>query len=124
MIAAHLRHDLGDPAHTADAVAPRALLAVHLAEDVVEEDIGAARRVGAGVIADHGVEAEGGLHRFAFEPGVEHRARRFGEKVEHIALLFEAEGRKSSEEHTSELQSLMRISYAVFFLKKPTHNTG
>src|SRR3546814_4641217 len=24
----------------------------------------------------------------------------------------------SSEEHTSELQSLMRISYAVFFLKK------
>src|SRR3546814_6799903 len=30
-----------------------------------------------------------------------------------------------SEEHTSELQSLMRISYAVFCLKKthePTHN--
>src|SRR3546814_3269892 len=27
-----------------------------------------------------------------------------------------------SEEHTSELQSLMRISYAVFFLKK-TNNT-
>src|SRR3546814_4673017 len=26
-----------------------------------------------------------------------------------------------SEEHTSELQSLMRISYAVFFLKKKTH---
>src|SRR3546814_3207524 len=28
-----------------------------------------------------------------------------------------------SEEHTSELQSLMRISYAVFCLKKKTHNT-
>src|SRR3546814_8466652 len=32
-----------------------------------------------------------------------------------------------SEEHTSELQSLMRISYAVFCLKKkkrkPTHNS-
>src|SRR3546814_6651431 len=29
-----------------------------------------------------------------------------------------------SEEHTSELQSLMRISYAVFCLKKQnTHNT-
>src|SRR3546814_1596662 len=27
-----------------------------------------------------------------------------------------------SEEHTSELQSLMRISYAVFCLKKQTHN--
>src|SRR3546814_3071572 len=30
-----------------------------------------------------------------------------------------------SEEHTSELQSLMRISYAVFCLKKKTqHNTS
>src|SRR3546814_7623349 len=28
-----------------------------------------------------------------------------------------------SEEHTSELQSLMRISYAVFCLKKNTNNT-
>src|SRR3546814_4189409 len=28
-----------------------------------------------------------------------------------------------SEEHTSELQSLMRISYAVFCLKKKTKNT-
>src|SRR3546814_1095619 len=29
--------------------------------------------------------------------------------------------RERSEEHTSELQSLMRISYAVFCLKKKTH---
>src|SRR3546814_9149336 len=29
-----------------------------------------------------------------------------------------------SEEHTSELQSLMRISYAVFCLKKNTHNAN
>src|SRR3546814_2662832 len=28
-----------------------------------------------------------------------------------------------SEEHTSELQSLMRISYAVFCLKKKRHDT-
>src|SRR3546814_3699512 len=28
-----------------------------------------------------------------------------------------------SEEHTSELQSLMRISYAVFCLKKKNHTT-
>src|SRR3546814_1552625 len=54
--------------------------------------------------------------------------RRFGRN--------EANGRRSqaherdgheerrSEEHTSELQSLMRISYAVFCLKKKkTHNT-
>src|SRR3546814_7833862 len=30
---------------------------------------------------------------------------------------------KRSEEHTSELQSLMRISYAVFCLKKKNKNT-
>src|SRR3546814_6459760 len=30
---------------------------------------------------------------------------------------------KRSEEHTSELQSLMRISYAVFCLKKKKHTT-
>src|SRR3546814_2624869 len=32
-------------------------------------------------------------------------------------------GDARSEEHTSELQSLMRISYAVFCLKKNTKNT-
>src|SRR3546814_3726275 len=31
--------------------------------------------------------------------------------------------RQRSEEHTSELQSLMRISYAVFCLKKKIHTT-
>src|SRR3546814_14703439 len=32
-----------------------------------------------------------------------------------------APGSRRSEEHTSELQSLMRISYAVFCLKKKTN---
>src|SRR3546814_9723300 len=32
-------------------------------------------------------------------------------------------GHRRSEEHTSELQSLMRISYAVFCLKKKKKNT-
>src|SRR3546814_2971558 len=43
--------------------------------------------------------------------------------------FFETSGKRlrqalgcRSEEHTSELQSLMRISYAVFCLKKKTHN--
>src|SRR3546814_4743762 len=31
---------------------------------------------------------------------------------------YTADPKKGSEEHTSELQSLMRISYAVFCLKK------
>src|SRR3546814_8853946 len=34
------------------------------------------------------------------------------------------DGYPRSEEHTSELQSLMRISYAVFCLKKKIHNTN
>src|SRR3546814_3295132 len=33
-------------------------------------------------------------------------------------------GESRSEEHTSELQSLMRISYAVFCLKKKTNKTN
>src|SRR3546814_9676602 len=36
----------------------------------------------------------------------------------HVAWALAAGGRLRSEEHTSELQSLMRISYAVFCLKK------
>src|SRR3546814_3708318 len=40
------------------------------------------------------------------------------------AKNFRAWLRKRSEEHTSELQSLMRISYAVFCLKKKTHTTN
>src|SRR3546814_9708791 len=43
-----------------------------------------------------------------------------GMSVEQIllAVLARAEDPNRSEEHTSELQSLMRISYAVFCLKK------
>src|SRR3546814_5252480 len=36
----------------------------------------------------------------------------------HAGLCLEADQKARSEEHTSELQSLMRISYAVFCLKK------
>src|SRR3546814_4916480 len=44
-----------------------------------------------------------------------------GFTVKDGARLIEAL-QKRSEEHTSELQSLMRISYAVFCLKKKKHN--
>src|SRR3546814_8501890 len=44
------------------------------------------------------------------------RARRHAFGTVQIACRFLANTR--SEEHTSELQSLMRISYAVFCLKK------
>src|SRR3546814_8132726 len=45
------------------------------------------------------------------------RGERDGQRVE---VLVGEDDR--SEEHTSELQSLMRISYAVFCLKKTTHS--
>src|SRR3546814_10156897 len=38
-----------------------------------------------------------------------------------VAAIAAHEGAPRSEEHTSELQSLMRISYAVFCLKKKKH---
>src|SRR3546814_1122503 len=60
---------------------------------------------------------------------IEHRTTRvkrpqsngFVERLHRTLLAehFRVQGRKKrSEEHTSELQSLMRISYAVFCLKK------
>src|SRR3546814_10059311 len=39
-----------------------------------------------------------------------------------VSLVHEWQTQNRSEEHTSELQSLMRISYAVFCLKKTTNN--
>src|SRR3546814_4175970 len=39
----------------------------------------------------------------------------------HLVALLDDQSR--SEEHTSELQSLMRISYAVFCLKKTKYHT-
>src|SRR3546814_6499863 len=41
--------------------------------------------------------------------------------VTFLLLRMDAEPMPRSEEHTSELQSLMRISYAVFCLKKKTN---
>src|SRR3546814_4812529 len=45
-----------------------------------------------------------------------HRVRYAG--PDHLVLPVHGIAIKRSEEHTSELQSLMRISYAVFCLKK------
>src|SRR3546814_1751092 len=62
--------------------------------------------VGVGPVAQAGAEAFGVRPRHADIIRVEKLLRR------QLALR--------SEEHTSELQSLMRISYAVFCLKKKT----
>src|SRR3546814_2514247 len=49
------------------------------------------------------------IHRLLDHPGM----------IDTVAGWIDAE---RSEEHTSELQSLMRISYAVFCLKKKTNH--
>src|SRR3546814_8908042 len=43
--------------------------------------------------------------------------------VNHQNIVLFGQGDDRSEEHTSELQSLMRISYAVFCLKKKNKTT-
>src|SRR3546814_7408514 len=42
----------------------------------------------------------------------------------HVAYRMAPHAAERSEEHTSELQSLMRISYAVFCLKKKKQQTN
>src|SRR3546814_2797857 len=63
--------------------------------------------------------------RFQTDGGVHHRGinrhRKAGGRT--ACRPDQAEYALRSEEHTSELQSLMRISYAVFCLKKKNNNT-
>src|SRR3546814_7007899 len=82
-------------------------------------------------------EVEGGIEaaRRADQDNERHDRQQqpaFADIVEHEIGIEEAgeegqrqfgEGESRSEEHTSELQSLMRISYAVFCLKKNNNNT-
>src|SRR3546814_6991656 len=63
------------------------------------------------LIREDGPQAVAGDRLSEEAPG---RAGHVGRVVDHILH----DPRPRSEEHTSELQSLMRISYAVFCLKK------
>src|SRR3546814_4090745 len=58
-----------------------------------------------------------GFHRGKTEPKLGIRASATCE-IEFADYVVQADEVLRSEEHTSELQSLMRISYAVFCLKK------
>src|SRR3546814_3083078 len=61
-----------------------------------------------------------GRERCARQPAGE-AGERASDRIQHVDERGVAAGRLGeprSEEHTSELQSLMRISYAVFCLKK------
>src|SRR3546814_3439151 len=84
------------------------------------EIAGAARSVGR----QRTVE---GQRRYPIDPILpEQPDRQIAERVESRASpLLPQQEEERSEEHTSELQSLMRISYAVFCLKKKNiHNNN
>src|SRR3546814_10605828 len=65
---------------------------------------------------EHVVEPGKGQVLMAFKHPLAQRVERFG-LVTAIALARFGDGRGRSEEPTSELRSLMRISYGVFCLK-------
>src|SRR3546814_4011419 len=70
--------------------------------------------------ADRDIDGRGLTDRLARHP-LQGGKRGFEREVD-LGLGFgcETRRRRRSEEHTSELQSLMRISYAVFCLKNKT----
>src|SRR3546814_1011639 len=97
-----------------------------LFRSVLRERADVLRRVEHEVhVADVGRRAgrpeDGDRRRVVLQAVVEEPAQRRVELVHqrnHRLELELAAGHRRSEEHTSELQSLMRISYAVFCLKK------
>src|SRR3546814_20634142 len=66
-------------------------------------------------------EAAATVSELAADPNVAAGAEAAGNHLDIVQLLLHASIPRS-EEHTSELQSLMRISYAVFCLKKKNNN--
>src|SRR3546814_10503744 len=52
------------------------------------------------------------------KPGAQCRKHQDDDEQQYVQTRDQGQVKARSEEHTSELQSLMRISYAVFCLKK------
>src|SRR3546814_1943961 len=75
-----------------------------------------------GELKFHSLQRLGGLQHgvgVAFHPHLAPQLRELAVAAEQEGRPFDPHiGAARSEEHTSELQSLMRISYAVFCLKK------
>src|SRR3546814_5410211 len=65
-------------------------------------------------MAEEGLPSGGSIGYEIFDRNSALGTTSFAQRINHLRAL---EGERS-EEHTSELQSLMRISYAVFCLKK------
>src|SRR3546814_3018791 len=73
--------------------------------------------------ADHGAAIGQVAAQLAYAELVEHRVQAAVEAHHFMPALHQAAAQRS-EAHTSELQSLMRTSYAVFCLKKNTNQTN
>src|SRR3546814_7585886 len=84
-----------------------------------------ARRRLRGVVQEHQVQVRTEPQLFAAQAAVADDAEaRTGDVAMRAARLAQCQlQHHRSEEHTSELQSLMRISYAVFCLKKKKSKT-
>src|SRR3546814_6787166 len=94
-----------------------------LGQQLADREAEAAARGGGIIFGDLALA----VHRIDAQPDVERRALR-AQFVEQRTETRDLAGRIEdqmirSEEHTSELQSLMRISYAVFCLKKKKKTT-
>src|SRR3546814_5339843 len=103
--------------------------------DALRDDLGQAWIVGIAVGRDHlateAPDVDGLLIRRGVEGIADHRVdavfgvrQCHGHRVPQALLLGDGERGVRSEEHTSELQSLMRTSYAVFCLKKKYTRTN
>src|SRR3546814_3359636 len=69
-----------------------------------------------------GIEKAVGEIDADFELFDELGAAELAHRLDDCLIVIVSAGEDRSEEHTSELQSLMRISYAVFCLKKKKNN--
>src|SRR3546814_4079111 len=73
-------------------------------------------------LAQRGLSHHGGIDTSRRHCEPHRRLRCSGHRMDQILLIPHSGACARSEEHTSELQSLMRISYAVSCLQKNTKN--
>src|SRR3546814_10496566 len=74
------------------------------------------------VIAENGWQWREGCTEDEDDAGIDLNDTLARDTLSVVGAIKAVEASARSEEHTSELQSLMRISYAVFCLKKKTNN--
>ncbi len=91
-----LRHRLRNGPHAAPRMAPLARLAVHFAEDVMQQNVRRPLRIRTGEIAYYRIEAERRLDRRALEPAVEHVAGALGEQIQDVAAFRQGHAHESA----------------------------